>query len=250
MSGQARRQPMIVAHRGSNETLPEHSLAAYAEAVALGADALECDVRLTKDGHLVLHHDRLVNRTSDGAGAVSDLTLAALKRLDFSVNREGVPADPAHREIVTLPQLLELAADAPRPVRLCIETKHPTRYGARVERRLFSLLKRYPQVETTVMSFSRTALHRARVMSPDTPLVWLFQYPLGPPPPFAGTIGVDVRLVKKRLDMIERAHRGGRKVFVWTVNDPADAVMLAKHNVDAIISDRPGTIREALKAKV
>lgn len=250
MSGQARRQPIVVAHRGSNEHLPEHSLAAFAEAITLGADAIECDVRLTRDGHLVLHHDRLVNRTSDGNGAISDLTLAELREFDFSVQRENVPADAAHREIVTLPQLLELVEAAPRPVRLCIETKHPTRYGARVERRLFALLKRYPNVQAHVMSFSRTALHRARVMSPTTPLVWLFQYPVGPPPPFVGTIGVDVRLVRNRLDMIERAHRSGRKVFVWTVNDPADAVMLARNNVDAIISDRPGVIREALRVKV
>lgn len=235
---------MIVAHRGSNEVLPEHSLAAYAEALKLGVDALECDVRLTRDGHLVLHHDRLVNRTSNGQGAVSDLTLKELREMDFSVRRE-VPSGPEYSRIVTLPELLELVEG--HPVKLLVETKHPTRYGARVEQRLFSILKHYPDVDATVMSFSRAALHRARVMSPTTPLVWLFQYPLGPPPTFARTIGADARMVLKRLEMIERAHRAGRQVYVWTVNDPGDAQILAKHGVDAIISDHPGVIREALR---
>ncbi|GLZ81332.1 glycerophosphoryl diester phosphodiesterase [Actinorhabdospora filicis] len=238
-----RRQPMIVAHRGSNAVLPEHSLAAYAEALELGVDALECDVRLTRDGHLVLHHDRLVNRTSDGQGAVSDLSLRELRAMDFAVNRD-VPDGPEYSRIVTLPELLELIGD--RPVKLLVETKHPTRYGARVERRLFATLKRYPHVDAEVMSFSRAALHRARVMSPATPLVWLFQYPLGPAPSFARTIGADVRMVLKRLEMIDRAHRAGRQVYVWTVNDPGEALILAKHGVDAIISDRPDVIRQAL----
>lgn len=73
----------VVAHRGASEDAPEHTLAAYRKAIEYGADALECDVRLTADGHLVLVHDRRVNRTSNGRGAVSALELADLAALDF-----------------------------------------------------------------------------------------------------------------------------------------------------------------------
>ncbi|MFI6207200.1 glycerophosphodiester phosphodiesterase [Streptomyces sp. NPDC051041] len=80
----ARQQRIqVVAHRGASEEAPEHTLAAYRKAIEDGADALECDVRLTADGHLVCVHDRRVNRTSNGRGAVSALELAELAALDF-----------------------------------------------------------------------------------------------------------------------------------------------------------------------
>ncbi len=76
-------RPQVVAHRGASDREPEHTLAAYLRAVETGADALECDVRLTADGHLVCVHDRTVNRTSNGTGIVSTLELAQLEGLDW-----------------------------------------------------------------------------------------------------------------------------------------------------------------------
>jgi glycerophosphoryl diester phosphodiesterase len=75
--------PLVIAHRGASEVEPEHTLAAYEHAIAIGADALECDVRLTADGHLVCVHDRRVDRTSSGTGLVSTLELAQLEGLDW-----------------------------------------------------------------------------------------------------------------------------------------------------------------------
>ena len=71
--------PQVVAHRGSSAEEPEHTLKAYLLAIDVGADALECDVRMTADGHMVCVHDRRVNRTSDGRGRVSPLELAELE---------------------------------------------------------------------------------------------------------------------------------------------------------------------------
>jgi glycerophosphoryl diester phosphodiesterase len=73
--------PLVFAHRGSSETLPEHTLAAYLQAIEDGADGLECDVRLTNDGHLVCLHDRRLGRTSNGRGPVSEHALAELDAL-------------------------------------------------------------------------------------------------------------------------------------------------------------------------
>ncbi|MEU7318589.1 glycerophosphodiester phosphodiesterase family protein [Streptomyces sp. NPDC007083] len=85
--------PSVIAHRGASEAAPEHTLAAYRRAIEEGADGLECDVRLTADGHLVCVHDRRVNRTSNGRGAVSALELADLAALDFGSWRDR-HADP------------------------------------------------------------------------------------------------------------------------------------------------------------
>ncbi|GAB3950159.1 hypothetical protein GCM10027614_50160 [Micromonospora vulcania] len=75
--------PLVFAHRGASYDLPEHTLAAYLRALDEGADGLECDVRLTRDGHLVCVHDRRLDRTSNGRGLVSARTLAELEALDF-----------------------------------------------------------------------------------------------------------------------------------------------------------------------
>jgi glycerophosphoryl diester phosphodiesterase len=143
------RQPgiQVVAHRGASEDAPEHTLAAYTKAIEDGADALECDVRLTADGHLVCVHDRRVNRTSNGRGAVSALELADLATLDFGSWKDSEESpdwrDPEFASVLTLERLLELVSDAGRPVQLAIETKHPTRWAGQVEERLLSLLRRF-----------------------------------------------------------------------------------------------------------
>ena len=165
---------MVVAHRGASSVAAEHTLAAYEAAIASGADALECDVRLSRDGHLVCVHDRTVNRTSDGRGVVSTLDLQTLDALDFSSwyssgqdpsgqyssgqyssggttsdtaepYLAGVAADRVVRGggVLTLDLLLQLVRDADREVRLLIETKHPTRYGGLVESTLVDLLRRF-----------------------------------------------------------------------------------------------------------
>jgi glycerophosphoryl diester phosphodiesterase len=147
----------VVAHRGASEDAPEHTLAAYMKAIEDGADALECDVRLTADGHLVCVHDRRVNRTSNGRGAVSTLELADLAALDFGgwkdPNESPDWGDPEYTSVLTLERLLALVADAGRRVELAIETKHPTRWAGQVEARLVELLERYglarPRAGTT-----------------------------------------------------------------------------------------------------
>ena len=86
-------QPLVFAHRGSSHALPEHTLPAYLRAIDEGADGLECDVRLTNDGHLVCLHDRRLGRVSDGRGAVSEHTLAELDALDFGRGHPRPSAD-------------------------------------------------------------------------------------------------------------------------------------------------------------
>lgn len=227
--------PMIVAHRGANVDLPEQSLAAYVRAIEVGADAIECDVRLTLDGHLVCHHDRTVNRTSNGSGAVSDLTLAELQKLDFSGKFDG---DQPH-QIVTFAQLLRLVQDAPRRVRMLVETKHPSRYGAQVEHAVHEALAEYPDIDVTVMSFARAAVNRYRMIDATMPLVWLFHHPLGAVPEAAGTIGPKLAFAKSKPGVIKRAIDDGKQVFIWTANNPADVEFVASLGASAVITDDP-----------
>src|SRR5690606_26768129 len=98
-------------------------------------------VRLTRDGHLVCIHDASIDRTSTGHGRVTRLTLAELDRYDYTSWHPG--GDPGERGILTLDRLLTLAKDAGRPLRVLVETKHPSRFGGDVERRLVDLLVRH-----------------------------------------------------------------------------------------------------------
>ena len=114
-----------------------------------GAEAFECDVRLTADGHLVCVHDRDLRRTASTRGIVSTMDLADLDSLDFAswknpwadLDDEAPDRDESLGKVLTLRKLLETVADYERPVELAIETKHPTRFGGLVERRLIDMLR-------------------------------------------------------------------------------------------------------------
>lgn len=257
----------MVAHRGASEEAPEHTLAAYKKAIEDGADALECDVRLTADGHLVCVHDRRVNRTSNGRGAVSALELADLAALDFGSWKsrdeepdwEHRPQDPEDTSVLTLERLLEFVADAGRPIDLAIETKHPTRWAGQVEERLLILLKRFgldapespSESSVRIMSFSARSLHRVRSASPHLPTVYLLQF-LSPRlrdgrlPAGVRIAGPSMRIVRSHPAYIQRLKRAGHQVHVWTVDEPEDVDLCVELGVDAIITNRPRAVLRRL----
>ncbi|WP_431980625.1 glycerophosphodiester phosphodiesterase [Streptomyces qinglanensis] len=322
--------PSVIAHRGASEAAPEHTLAAYRRAIDEGADGLECDVRLTADGHLVCVHDRRVNRTSNGRGAVSALELADLAALDFgswrdrqadpyespdsaldtdataargrasdpagaaepaedpdrcagtpvrrgtagrprtsgdsgptehsgraehlgAAGRLGVAADPESTSVLTLDRLLTLVAEAPRPVELAIETKHPTRWAGQVEERLLELLDRHRlRTPVRVMSFSARSLQRVRTAAPDIPTVLLTQFLLprhrdGRLPYGVRAVGPSIRILRTHPEYVARAHRAGHEVHVWTVDEPEDVALCVRLGVDAVITNRPRQVRAQLR---
>ncbi|HET7327032.1 MAG TPA: glycerophosphodiester phosphodiesterase family protein [Nocardioidaceae bacterium] len=265
--------PKIVAHRGASEMSAEHTLGAYRRALADGADGLECDVRLTRDGHLVCVHDRRLDRTSTGHGVVSTKRLAELDALDWGswkhpwsdLDDELEETDPDDRRLVTLRQLLELVREWDRPVELAIETKHPTRYSGLVEHYLVDLLHRFGwtrlardgtgRLPVRVMSFSRMSVRRVQKLAPKVPVVTLVdeRIPLamrgGELPRGVRIVGPSIDLVRSHPDWVAAVRRRGSAVHVWTVNSPADVELCADLGVDAIITDRPRAARDQLHAR-
>lgn len=273
--------PQIIAHRGASTEAPEHTYAAYVAAIEAGADGLECDVRLTADGHLVCVHDRRVDRTSNGRGRVSALELARLEELDFGswheppdANGDSEPdsdADPDSASgeepdrdasrVLTLRRLLDLVASQGRRVELAVEVKHPTRYAGRVERSLVSLLDEYgwaprrsgEDSPVRVMSFSSSAVRRVHRLAPGLRTVFLME-PLvcrargGALPAGVPIAGPSMEVLRTRPDSVRRWHRSGHEVHVWTVDDPADFELCVSLGVDAVITNRPRAMRAALRA--
>ncbi len=268
----------VVAHRGASADEPEHTLAAYRHAVRLGADAVECDVRMTRDGALVCVHDRRINRTSTGRGVISALDLADLERFEFgraaaaSRRRWAQPAnetrddetpDEESGRLLTLDRLLEYVTSTPGRVRLAIETKHPTRHSIRVEAVLVTTLRRFgllagdrpvewsgrPAVR--VMSFSPAALRRVQALTPGMPTVQLVSQ-LTPwtritgLPPANSAVGPSLSLLRRVPYYVRRAQRAGAEVHVWTVNRPEDMELVLSLGVDAVITNHPGTLLRRL----
>jgi glycerophosphoryl diester phosphodiesterase len=271
----ALRPVQVVAHRGSSAAQAEHTLAAYELALEEGADALECDVRLTRDGVLVCVHDRRIDRVSDGRGVLSTLELAQLSDLDFASwkARQGDPLleaaweeveqDPERRSVLTLERLLQLALDrrgpTGRPVELHIETKHPTRYGGLVERSLVELLDRYGLAAplsrsvspVTVMSFAATSLRRVHAMAPLLPTVFLMErvpvrYRDGRLPAQVRNAGVALRVLQRHPGYVQRVHDQGNRVHCYTVDEREDIELMLELGVDVIISNAPARVRRML----
>jgi glycerophosphoryl diester phosphodiesterase len=265
-----RRAPLVIAHRGASASVPEHTLGAYVQALADGADGVECDVRLTADAHLVCVHDRRVERTSNGRGTVSTLELAQLEQLDWASwkraahadDTEGADSDPQRGRILTLRKLLDALMAEERELVTLIETKHPTRYGGLVERRLVTVLRDYgltvgdlPRMpHVRVMSFSAVALQRMRLMAPHVPLVYLIE--VGAPaltwdgslPRGVHAVGLDVKFLRRHPKVVRHHQRRGHTVYVWTADRPEDVERCLDLGVDVIITNRPAEVLDRVSA--
>lgn len=264
------RRPWVVAHRGASSEIAEHTARAYEAAIAQGADAVECDVRLTRDGHLVCVHDSTLSRTSDGRGRVSEMTLEELKDLDFGGWRNELPetADALVDETTseTLPvlafdDLLDLVVSTPRPLRLFVETKHPTRFGGLVEEQVVASLAHHGLHEPpdplrspiTVMSLATTAVRRVSSLAPKVPAVQLYR--IVPPmrrdgtlPRGIETVGVAIETVRRYPTYVQRVHRQGNRCYVWTVDQEVDVELVLSLGVEGIITNRPAMVRRLIEA--
>ena len=259
--------PEVVAHRGSSAEKPEHTLSAYLRAIEQGADALECDVRLTADRHLVCVHDRKVNRTSNGRGVVSTLELAHLEDLDWGSWMQDwddqasveTPDRDAGR-LLTLRRLLDAVRDCGRPVQVAIETKHPTRYAGLVERTLAQVLAEYgwdgPHPRVPVAGARDVvlvlALQRMRQLVPGVPRVLLIEDRIpvrmrdGTLPKGIATVGIDVRLLRRHPGYVRKvqARAGPCTCGRWTA--PWTSSCAWSSGVDAMITNRPRHVLELL----
>lgn len=253
--------PFVVAHRGASADRPEHTRAAYELALREGADGVECDVRLTRDGHLVCVHDRRVDRTSSGTGLVSEMTLAELRDLDWGGWHAGQTSSDTG--LLTLDELVRLVLDWSRPVKLFIETKHPVRFGALVESKVLALLHRYGIAapasadlsRAVVMSFSAAAVWRIRRAAPMLPTVLLGEtsrYLGGGAATTVGAtaVGPSIATLREHPELVDRAAAQGRAMYCWTVDHYEDVEFCRELGVAWIATNHPGRTKGWLQNPV
>ena len=246
---------MLVAHRGGSKIAPENTMVAFRRAVQWwGADMLELDVRLTRDGHVVVIHDGTLERTTDGEGPVAVRTLDEIRALDAGYWFEGPDSGFSFRSTgVVVPTLEEVLAAFP-DTRINVECKEP-RAAAPVVEVIRGHCAEHRVLVAAEFERSRKgargyagpwgasrhqvlwfwALHRLPGAGPYLPRADVFQVP---------ELWQRMRIVSQAF--VRAAHRRNIPVQVWTVDDPESMKRLLAWGVDGIQSDRPDVLARVL----
>lgn len=242
-------KPLVFAHRGGSAIGPENTIPAFDQAVALGVDGLELDVRLSRDGIVVVHHDARLERTTNGSGRVRDVTAGELARVDAACRfgRGGGQAwQSAAVGVPTLAEVLrryrdcwiivEMKENEPDLARATVDAVRQANACERVclggfgLRAMVEARRHGPEIATSAAKEEvRWALYRSWVAWPvAAPAYAGFQVPER-----SGT----TRVVSERF--IRIAHRRDLFVQTWTIDQPDDMHRLLGWGVDGLISDRP-----------
>lgn len=229
--------PLILGHRGVPGEAPENTLAGFELAMASGADGIELDVHLSRDGELVVIHDDTLDRTTDGSGPVGAYSLRELKRFNAAARFAG-RFQP--QPIPTLAEVVEAVGDS---AFIDIEIKSGTTQYPGIERKVADfILARGIGARVVVSSFNHHALMELKRIAPEIPVGLLYVAALIGPWSYAERVGADALhplhyTVCPR--MVEKAHERGLQVNPWTVNSEKHIRRMLAAGVDAIITNVP-----------
>jgi glycerophosphoryl diester phosphodiesterase len=233
-------EPQFIAHRGGRVGPPENTLAAFQNAVDLGADWLEMDVQRTRDGELVVIHDETVDRTTNGSGRVADLTFDQIRALDAGLGQQ----------VPTFAEVIAFAKD--QGVGILPEAKSPLLYPG-IEQDMVEALQEdgYTQ-QTVVQSFVPETLERFLQIDPDQqvcPLTGLWVLDLSDPQPAGSAVLCPMaEMVVLNPWMVRQAHAAGRQVYIWfgVIEHPLTMRILLAFGADGLMVDDPAALAEVL----
>ncbi|KYH42067.1 MAG: glycerophosphoryl diester phosphodiesterase [Candidatus Bathyarchaeota archaeon B26-2] len=224
----------VIGHRGAAGLEPENTLRSIKRAIDLGADEVEVDVRVTRDGHLVVIHDETVERTTDGHGYVKDLTFNEIRRLDAGLGE----AVPTLEEVLNLTQgILVLNVELKVP-----EALRPT---------LRVIEEKNAESDVVVISFIHDLLGEIHRLNPQIETGALFS--AVPDDIFVRASevhakGIYIQYRNVNAELVEEAHREGLKIGVWTVNSVEEMRRMIRMGVDAVTTDRPDILINLLRS--
>jgi len=244
--------PLFAAHRGGALLWPENSLLAFRNALALGADYLELDVHLAREGEVVVIHDPTLDRTTTGTGPVRERTLAELGALRLK-DRGGAVLE---ERIPTLDQVVALAVAGKRQMLLEIKTDERRQRYPGIEEKVFAVLDRHRFTPfTVVMAFEAATWRRLRQVRPDARVAALYSARMLSAAAVtaelealrrAGVafVGLDQTLVN--AEVAKQARLAGLTLGVWTVNERDAIARFIDQGVGVVITDRPDLAKELL----
>ena len=244
--------PLVIAHRGDSAHRPENTLAAFASALEIGAAIAEFDVHLTRDGEVVVIHDATLDRTTNGHGAVRNMTLAEIRR--FSA---GYPArfgsTYAGERVPTLAEVLGLLRErAQAMIEIKGDAVTDDAEGGIEAHVVEEVRKAGMEKEVALISFDRRALIRCRTLAPEILRGHLFERgQAGDMLTGAREVASELVMPEKRLlsdELRERAREAGVKVATWVVDDIEELRRLMRFELYGVGSNRPGEMLEALQS--
>lgn len=258
-------RPMILAHRGGSALAPENSLAAFKKAASFGIDGFEIDIRLTSDEELIVFHDEFVDRTTDGAGKVSDLTLEKLRTFDLGYHYEDLEGNNSYRggdeRVVTLRELLE---EFPGMyINIDMKDSPETYEGSLLPSKLWRLIESAGAEDRVgVTSFYDEQIDRFNLYAQNRVAVGAGENEIKKA--YAAFNSQFGHLYKPRADMMQIPIRSSVfnlvsprfiaflgdlniPVHYWTINDPEAMCALVDAGAKGIITDRPDLAVEVLK---
>ena len=234
----------IFAHRGASAYAPENTLEAFRLAMEQGADGIELDVQLTKDGELVVIHDETIDRVSNGKGAVRDYTLEELKSFSVSNHFEQYP----DVKIPTLREVLELVK--PGHMEINIELKTGIFWYPEIEKKVLDLVKEEGMEDRIIYSsFNHYSVQKIRELAPEAETAYLIGDVMLNVAEYTKNTGIKglhpALFHVKMADFLKEYKESGIALRVWTVNDKDQIRWLIDEGVDAVITNYPDRGLEA-----
>ncbi len=244
--------PLVIAHRGDSAHRPENTLASFASALEIGAAFAEFDVHLTRDGEVVVIHDATLDRTTDGHGAVRNMTLAEIRRFSAGYPRR-FGSTYAGERVPTLGEVLGLLRDrAKAMIEIKPEAVSDDAEGGVEAHVVEEVRKARMEKEVALISFERRALLRCRTLAPEILRGHIFDRgKAGDMLGGAREVGSELIMPEKRLlseDLRDRAREAGVKVATWVVDDVEEMRRLMRFELYGVGSNRPGDMLEALQS--
>jgi glycerophosphoryl diester phosphodiesterase len=233
-------KPAIFAHRGASAYAPENTLVAFKLAHVQGADAIELDAKLSADGHVVIMHDDTVNRTTDGSGSVSSLTLADLRSLDAG---SKIPPLFKSEKVPSLEQVFEAMG---RKIFINVELTNYSTPKDDLAEKVVALVKKHNLKESVILSsFNMIALIQARKLLPEVALGFLTYNGLAETAlrsrmvHFGPLLALHASFKDFSPFLVQTTHHSKSRIHVYTVNQPTEIHQLFIGGVDGIFTADP-----------
>jgi glycerophosphoryl diester phosphodiesterase len=251
------KEILVIAHRGFSSVAPENTLSAIKKAAELGVDIVEIDVHLTKDSIPVLLHDKTLNRTTTGKGHVCKYNFSQLESIDA-----GVKYSKKYKgeKIPSLEQAMQLVNGQ---CTLLIEIKQHCGKNKGIEQKVADLIKKYDAYKwCIVQSFSTKAIENTRTADPKIEVFKIFVgkmfilpvyydtcLTLASPKRFKLSDGININYKHVTTSLVNKIHKSGKRIFVWTVNEPQAMKEMIDLKVDGVITNYPNIFTDLLKHK-
>ena len=260
---QKKVRPLVIAHRGGAGLYPENTLFAFEQSLKLGADVIELDVRGTADGALVVMHDATVDRTTNGNGRISEMTLEEVRKLDagYRFSPDGGQTFPFRAKEIRIPTLQEVFAAFPE-AKFVIEPKQET---PSIVKSFCGLIRERKMTDKVIVgSFNQTIIDDFRNQcaevatsgSPTEISKFLAMYKTGLSASYSPAMQAlqtpeyvgGLQVISK--EFVEAAHKRNLEIHAWTINETADMQRLLEIGVDGIITDYPDRLLELLNRTI